>query len=156
MNAEKEKPETTVSRPANHMEVEGELSKLFYQRFGDGALPIIEAVFREWGMALGETLKAKSPVRGLKAAVETYVAPAMAREPKPEILESSDKRFEGKFFTCPYRLNAAGRPLCEAMIAMDKAMVETLAGEELEVQLVKTLAAPGDECCHAVIMRKTP
>lgn len=156
MNADKEKPKITVSRPADHMEVEGELCKLFYQRFGDDALPTIEAVFRDWGMALGQRLKVKTPGKGLKAAVETYVAPAMAREPKPEIIESSDKRFEGKFFTCPYRLNGAGRPLCEAMIAMDKAMVETLAGEELDVQLLKTLAAPGDECCHAVITRKTP
>ena len=113
-------------------------------------------MFRDWGTALGERSKANTPGKGLKAAVKTYVAPAMAREPKPRIVESSDRRFEGRFFTCPYRLNCAGRLLCQAMTAMDKAMVETLTGEELEVQLLKTLAAPRDECCHAIIRRKTP
>ena len=88
--------------------------------------------------------------------METYVVPAIAREPKHGVVQRSDKRFEGKFSTCLYRLDAAGRSIVQVMVAMNKAMVETLGGEELEVQLVKALAAPGDECRHTVIMRKTP
>ena len=156
MTAEKQKPKPIVSRPANHMEVEGELCKLFYQRFGDKALPIIEAVFREWGIVIGEGLRAKVPAGDLKAAVETYLRPTMAREPKPEIIEATNEKVELKVFTCPYRLNGAGRPLCEAMTAMDKAAIGTLVGAEIEIKPFKTLAAPGDECCHGVITRKTP
>ena len=151
-----EKAEPKVSRPANHMEVEGELCKLFYQRFGNEALPIIEAVFHEWGITIGERLKAKMPARGLKAAIETYMAPVMDREPKPEIIECSDKKFEANIFTCPYRLNGAGRPLCEAMTAMDRAILEALIKGEVENRVLKTLADPGGECCCGIITPKTP
>ncbi len=156
MNAEKENQNLIVSRPVNHMEVEGELCKLFYQRFGDEALPIIEAVFHEWGTVIGEGLKAKVPAGELKVAAETYLKPTVAREPKPKIIEATNERFEIKVFTCPYRLNGAGRLLCEAMSAMDKAAIETLVGAKVEMKQIKTLAAPEDECCHGVITRKTP
>jgi hypothetical protein len=154
----KKEPEISqsLSLPSNHMEVEGELCKLFYQKFGQEALPIIKAVFHEWGIAIGERMRAKMPEVDFKTAIEAYLKPVLDREPKPEIIESSDKRFEGKFFICPYRLNGAGRPLCEAMTTMETAVLETLTGEGVENRLLKTVAAPGDEYCHGVFTRKTP
>jgi hypothetical protein len=139
--------------PTNHMEVEGELCKLFYQRFGQEALPTISAVFHEWGLVLGERMRAKIPQANPKSTMEVYLKPVMEREPRPEI-KLSEKRIEMKVFTCPYRLKGAGRELCEAMTSMDRAMVEALLPEDMKerirVELLETVAA-GDECCHAII-----
>lgn len=139
-----------LSTPTNHMEVEGELCKLFYKKFGDEALPIIQAVFREWGLYIGQRRKAQMQGEGLKAAAETHLRPALEREPKPEIIELSDERVEIKVFTCPYCLKGWGRPLCAAMEAMDGAIMETLLGREIAGGQLEVIAA-GDECCHSVI-----
>ena len=47
----------SLGPPTNHMEVEGNLCKLFYRKFGEEALPIIGAVFRQWGIILVENFK---------------------------------------------------------------------------------------------------
>ena len=155
MSAKEEEFEITrfLTRPTNHMEVEAELCKLFYKKFGEEALPIIRAVFREWGLHLGQRRKAEMEGEGLKAACETFLKPALQREPKPEIIELSDERLEMKIFACPYHLKGWGRELCEAMEEMDGATMATLVGRELAGQHLKVIAA-GDECCHVVMELK--
>jgi len=135
------------------MEVEGELCKLFYQKFGQEALPIIAAVFRQWGLVIGERMRAKMPEVDFKAAIEAYLKPVLGREPKPEIIELSEKRIEIKVFTCPYRLKDAGKELCEAMTAMDRAVIESLVKEEIKFEVTKTMAA-GDEFCGGIFARE--
>jgi hypothetical protein len=148
-----QKEQEALSPITNHMEVEGELCKLFYEKFGSEALPLIASVFERWGTFLGERMRAKLGELGLKDAAEAYLKPAMEREPKPEILELSDERVMVKIFICPYRLYGAGRPLCEAMMAMDAATIRAMmGGKELEGEFPKSLAA-GDECCLAVMKR---
>ena len=134
--------------PTNHMEVEGELCKFFYRRFGQEALPIIEAVFYKWGLVLGERMKAKLPNTDLKTAIQAYIKPVLDREPKPELIELSDERAELKVFTCPYRLDNAGAALCKAMMAMDRAIIETLMGQGVKLEIRCSLAN-GDGYCLA-------
>jgi len=140
------------SRPTNHMEVEGELCKLFYAKFGNAALPVIEAVFTAWGQFLGERLKNQLPSRDFKDVVEAHIKPALQREPKPEIVELSPDRVELKIFVCPYHLNGYGKELCEAVMAMDRAIISTASDVEVKMSLPKSLAA-GDEWCHGIFER---
>ena len=149
-NSKRGRPSTP---PTSHTEVEGELCKRFYNKFGQEALPIIEDVFREWGTVLGEKRKAKMPKVDLRAAIEAYFGPALNREPKPKIIEPCEGRIELHNFVCPYCLNGAGRELCQAMMAMDRAMLETLLGDEIDYEVPKTVA-DGDEYCLGVITRK--
>lgn len=155
MTAGRESSETArlLTKPTNHMEVQGELCKLFYHQFGDEALPIIEAVFGAWGQHLGAAMRSKMSGSGLKAAAEIFSRSAANREPAPEMIELSDDRMEMKVFSCPYRLNGVGRPLCDAMTAMDRAMFVAVVGGEIEAEYIQVLAA-GDECCHLVIRPK--
>jgi len=134
----------------NHMEVEGELCKLFYQKFGDEALPIVSSVFRRWGAYLGERRKEKLGGKlDFKAAVEAQMKPAMEREPKPEIIEFSDERVEIKIHLCPYRLKGGIKPLCEAMEEMDRAVIQSISKDNIETEIIESLAND-DECCHAI------
>ncbi|MFQ5987806.1 MAG: hypothetical protein ACE5H6_03035 [Dehalococcoidia bacterium] len=135
--------------PSNHMEVEGELCKLFYQRFGKAALPIIEAVFGEWGRFLGEKMGSKLPSRDFCSVVRAHIQPALEREPKPEILESSPSRVELKVFACPYHLEGKGRELCQAMMAMDREIIKAAAEVQVKMSLPRSIAA-GDGWCHGI------
>ena len=139
--------------PSNHMELEGELCKLFYRRFGEGALPIIAEVFRSWGLVLGRRTKDKLSNVSFKVALEAYFQPVTAREPKPEIIEFTEKKAKVKVFNCPYRLNGAGIALCEAMTSMDRAFLEVLLDGNIELELRESLAS-GDPYCLAILSRK--
>lgn len=142
-----------IGRPTTHMEVEGELCKLFYNKFGKEALPLITRAFRDWGLVLGERLKAKIPQADFKTAVEAYLKPVMDREPPPEIISSSEDKVELKVYTCPFALKDAGQELCEAMMAMDRAILESIIGDDAEMELPRSVAA-GDDHCLGIIKRR--
>jgi predicted hydrocarbon binding protein len=132
------------------MEVEGELCKLFYHKFGAEALPIVRSVFKAWGTYLGERRSEKLGGKmDFKAAVEAQMKPAMDREPKPEIIEFSDERVEIKIRMCPYRLKGGIKPLCDAMEEMDRAVLQSICRDNLEVEVIESLAND-DDCCHAI------
>ncbi len=134
----------------NHMEVEGELCKLFYHKFGDEALPIVRSVFTRWGAYLGERRREKLGGKvDFKAAVEAQMKAAMERELKPEIIEFSDERVEIKIHLCPYRLKGGIKPLCEAMEEMDRAVIQSISKDNIETEIIESLAND-DECCHAI------
>nr|HID57627.1 hypothetical protein [Desulfobacterales bacterium] len=141
-------------RPQSHMEVEGLLCKNFYKRFGKAVLPMIEEVFRQWGRVLGERMKKKLGDVDFKTAVLTYIKPATKREPKAEIIEATEKRVELKVYACPYILNGQGQELCEAMMAMDREIINAIIKDEVRLELPKTLAK-GDDYCHAILTRLT-
>jgi len=142
--------EETVLPITNHMEVEGELCKLFYQQFGDEALPIVRSVFERWGEYLGDRRREKLGGKvDFEAAVEAQMKPAMEREPKPEIIASSDERVEIKVHVCPYRLRGGIKPLCEAMEEMDRAILQSICKENIELEIVGSLAND-DGCCHGI------
>jgi predicted ArsR family transcriptional regulator len=137
----------------NHMEVEGELCKLLYQKFGHEALPIVSSVFRRWGAYLGEKRREKLGGKvDFKAAVEAQMKPAMEREPKPEIIEFSDERVEIRIHLCPYRLKGNIAPLCEAMEEMDRAILQSICKDNIETEIIESLAND-DECCHAILKK---
>lgn len=151
MSAIKNEPKKSqLPPPTNHMEVEGNLCRLFYEKFGDEALPLIESVFHNWGVILGQSMRAKMPSHSPKAALEFYLKPAMNREPRPIMKELPGNRLMVRVFTCPYRLQGAGEALCHAMMAMDRAMLDTAAGIKLEWKYTKLIAV-GDDCCEGII-----
>ena len=145
-----QREEQTVFAITNHMEVEGELCELFYRRFGDEALPIVRSVFKRWGDYLGDRRREKLGGRvDFEAAVEAQMKPAMEREPKLEIIASSDERVEIKVHVCPYRLRGGIKPLCDAMEEMDRAILQSICKEDIELEIVGSLAND-DECCHGI------
>jgi len=134
--------------PTTAMEVQGELCKLFYKEFKERSIPIIKKVFGEYGKYVGNIMKNK--IKGeveFKEAFELYLKPVMKREPVPEFIKFTDKAIHIKIFFCPWNLQGAGQELCEAMTEMDIEILKGLLGFNLDLKLIKTLAA-GDECCE--------
>ena len=54
---------------------------------------------------------------------------------------------------CALGLAGAGRPICEAMMNMDIGLFEASTGEEIDLSILKTVAA-GDECCDVMFALK--
>jgi hypothetical protein len=107
-------------------------------------------VFKRWGDYLGDGRREKLGGRvDFEAAVEAQIKPAMEREPKLEIIASSDERVEIRVHVCPYRLKGGIKPLCEAMDEMDRAILQSISKENIELEIVGSLPSD-DKCCHGI------
>ena len=72
-----------------------------------------------------------------------------------EITELSDDVMRLKSSPCPFGLEGTSRELCEAIDKrMWEVVVSTLAGQEADVNVLKSVAA-GDEHCEVVCKLKT-
>lgn len=94
-------------------------------------------------------MKETMSASGLEAAGEAFVAGARKRNSQVEILEISDKKLHIRGHECPLGLENTSRELCEAMMALDKAIFETASGQRLNLNIAKSLAA-GDPYCDTI------
>ena len=77
----------------------------------------------------------------------TFFAPALkANPPRAEFVELTEDKLIIKAFTCRIGLHGAGRKLCEAIMEIDREMIGQIAGEKINMQIEKSMAA-GDDCC---------
>ncbi len=140
--------------PTNHMEVQGELCKLFYKKWGSDALPIIRVVFYEFGKQIGRKIVADCRSNDFKILCFSYLAPAMKRSHEAKLLDVNENSMTIRTTDCPWNLKNYGRELCEAMMEMDRGILDIIGNGNFKSELTKT-AAEGDEYCEAVI-RKIP
>ena len=144
--ASRETQEFQVNSARDALEL---LSRLVYEQFGEQALPLIREAWYKLGASRGKKMKETMSACGLEAAGEAFVAGVRKRDPRVELLEVSDETLHIRGYECPLGLANTDRKLCEAMMALDKGIFESASGEELNLNIHKTVAA-GDPYCETV------
>lgn len=129
------------------------LSLLFYEKYGDEALPLIGKVCRKLGRAIGNQMRKNLDSFDLKSVGNAFLEGARRRKNPVTLLELTEKRIRVKGERCALGLAGAGRPICEAMMNMDIGLFEAATGEEIDLSILKTVAA-GDECCDVMFALK--
>ena len=131
----------------------GALSKAFYEKYGEEALPIIAEVAEESGVGSAEIIQKMMPVKGMKDVGELFKMMETTMEVKMEIIELSDDAIHFKTSSCPLGIEGTSKELCEAMMSSDTKMVSTLLGQEVETKILKSIAA-GDGECEVIFSKK--
>ena len=131
----------------------GALSKAFYEKYGKEALPIITEVASRGGVEYGKIMQQTMPAKGMKAVGESFKMMDSMMGMGTEIVELSDDTFHFKVSQCPLGIEGTSKELCEAMMTMDKKMMSTFLGQEVEMKILKSVAA-GDEKCEVVYSTK--
>ncbi len=132
---------------SSRQEVMGSLARIVYEKNGAGALPLIESLFEELGVAEGRKAGKKLQANDFEEAIKSFFAPALqARPPRAEIVELSGEKVVIKAFKCVMGLYGAGKEVCQAVMALDQSMLTSLTEKPLRMEIIKSLAA-GDEHC---------
>jgi predicted hydrocarbon binding protein len=131
----------------------GALSRAFYEKYGNEALPIITEVAKKGGVGYGEIMQKMMPVKGMKDVGEMLKMMGAMMGMEMEITELSDDTLHFKGPKCMLGIERTSRGLCEAMMNSDKNMVSTLLGREVEMKILKSVAA-GDRECEVIFSTK--
>jgi predicted hydrocarbon binding protein len=131
----------------------GALGKAFYDRYGKEALPLIAEVMGRGGVNSAQVMLEMMPVKGMKDAGQLFVKMGGAMDTGMEIIELTDDTFHFRLSRCLFCLDGAGQELCEAMMASDARMMDTILGQELKMDIVKSVAA-GDGVCEVIFSKK--
>jgi len=131
----------------------GSLSRAFYEKYGDEALPIISEVMGESGVEGAKMTQSRLKGEGMKAIGELFKMYEMFDLPV-EIIELTDDMIHFKHAPpCPFGLEGTAKELCKAVETRGEKMVSTILGEEVEAKVLKCLAA-GDEYCEVIYAKK--
>jgi predicted hydrocarbon binding protein len=130
----------------------GALSKEFYEKFGEDALPIISRISEDSGAKSGEMMKGMLKSQDMKSVAELFNMWEMMGM-KMEVLEISDDTLRFKAPMCILGIENTSKELCEALMSSDKGMMSTLLGKEVNINIPVSLAA-GDEYCEVVFTTK--
>ena len=133
------------------------MSKAFYERYGDDALPIIGDIWYRLGASAGRQLRAQLPSGDFRTVATAWVERAKRHgikmgtaKSKWEVSETLYRVTSSPGYQCSLGLNNAGRKLCEAVMLVDKAEFESATGREVDLRIDKSVAA-GDVCCDVSI-----
>ena len=129
------------------------LSRMIYEKYGDDVLPLIGEVCRKLGSAIGNQMREKLDSFDLKSVGNAFLEDAKRRKSPVTLLELSEKIIRVKGERCALGLAGAGRPICEAMMNMDIGLFEAATGREIDLSILKTVAA-GDEYCDVAFAPK--
>ncbi len=131
----------------------GSLSRAFYEKYGDEALPIISRVMGESGVEGAKIAQSKLKGEGMRAVGELFKMYEMFDIPV-EIIELTDDTLHFKHEPpCPFGLEGTAKELCKAVEARGESMVSTILGEEAEARVLKCVAA-GDEYCEVIYAKR--
>ena len=131
----------------------GELSKAFYQKYGREALPVVTEVASRGGVEWGKIVQQTTPDRSMKAVAEMLKGMSSMAGMDTEIIELSDNKFHFKQSKCPLCVEKTSKELCEALMNNDLKMISTFLGKEVDMNILKSLAA-GDDKCEVVYSTK--
>lgn len=131
----------------------GALSRAFYEKYGNEALPIITEVATKGGVRQGEIMQKMMPVKGMKDIGEMLKMMGAMMGMEMEIIELSDDTLHFKGPKCMLGIEGTSKGLCEAMMNSDKKMMSTLLGREVDMKILKSVAA-GDKECEVIFSKK--
>jgi predicted hydrocarbon binding protein len=137
--------------PKNATEAQGLLIKAFYEKCGDEILPVIDDILGRQGKTLGLKLRSKLP----DCRLSTVAAAFMKNfDPKTvEVVSVSDEKFHIRGTKCPFGLEDTSRPLCEAVMAIDRELFSVATDGKTKMEITHTRAA-GDPVCNTIFTAK--
>ena len=131
----------------------GAMSRAFYEKCGEEALPIIAEGARKSGARQAEIMQKMMPVKSMKDIGEMFKMMGGMMGMGMEIVELSDSKLHFKAPKCMLGIEGTSKGLCEAMMNSDKNMMSTLLGREVEMKIPKSVAA-GDKECEVIFSSK--
>ncbi|HEY92296.1 MAG TPA: hypothetical protein G4O17_00935 [Dehalococcoidia bacterium] len=131
----------------------GDLSKAFYVKDGKEALPIIAEIASKGGARQAEIIWKMMPVKDMKGVGELFKMQDATMEMGMEVIEISDDRIHFKNPRCILGLEGTSKELCDATMNMERKMLSTLLGKEVETEIAKSVAA-GDKECEVIFSIK--
>jgi predicted hydrocarbon binding protein len=131
----------------------GDLCSAFYKKYGKDALPTISTVSAKYGAPNAKLVQKMMPVKSMKDIGEMYKMMFGMIGEKFEIVKVSDDTLHFKVSTCPMCIQGTSKELCEAMMSTDKSMVSTLLGHQINIGILKSVAA-GDKYCEVTFSKK--
>ena len=131
----------------------GTLCKAFYEKYGKEAIPIITEVSSKNGVGQAEIIQKMTPVKDMKDVGELFKMTDSMMESGMEIIELTDDAIHFKLSQYTCGIEGTSKELCEAIMASDSKMLSTLLGQELETEIIKSVAA-GDKICEVIHSKK--
>ena len=131
----------------------GMLSKAFYQKYGDEAIPVISEVMKQGGIEYGKIMQQMAPAKDMKEVSESLKMMDSMMGLGMEVTEASDKTLRFTMSRCPLGIEGTSKELCEALMLLDKNMMSTRLGQELEMSIPKSVAV-GDAKCDVILSIK--
>lgn len=128
------------------------MSRLFYEKFGDEAIPIIREVWYQMGLVSGESLKKNLTEFNFKSAADFLDKRNKQSSGEMVTCHLSDELYHFTTisgFSCDVGLDDAGCPVCEAVMNINKGQFKAICGIDVEMHIVKSRAA-GDNCCEII------
>ena len=143
------------SRPMmeNMFAMSGDLCRAFYEKNGNEALPMIAEIASKSGLGRAEIMQKMMPVKDMKDIGELFKMMDSMMEMGMEIIELSDDAIHFKVPKCLPRIEGTSKELCGAFMTSDVSMVSNLLGQEMEMKILKSIAA-GDKECEVIISKK--
>ena len=124
----------------------GGLGKAFYQKYGNEAIPIIAEVSSKGGVEYGKLMQQMAPTKDMKAFGEMLKTMGSMMGMEMELIELSDNKLHFKGPKCMLGIEGTSKELCEAMMASDEHMMSTFLGQEVDLNIIKSVAAGDKEC----------
>jgi predicted hydrocarbon binding protein len=93
------------------------------------------------------------PVKDMKDVGELFKMMDLTMDLGLELIEVSDDMMHFKMPKCVLGIEGTSKELCEAMMATDTKMLSTLLGQEVEMKILKSVAA-GDKECEVIFSKK--
>jgi predicted hydrocarbon binding protein len=131
----------------------GALGKTFYNKYGKESLPMIAGVVSQSGVEWGKIMRNNSPTKGMQAAGELQRIIGDSLGWGVDLVEATDEKLHFKVSKCPFGIEGTSKELCEAMMIMDETRMSTFLGQEVEVRILKSVAA-GDKQCEVIFSKK--
>ena len=131
----------------------GAMSRAFYEKCGEEALPIIAEGARKSGVRQAEMMQKTMPAKSMKDIGEMFKMMGGAVGMDVQIVELSDDTLHFKTPKCLLGIEGTSKGLCEAMMNSDKSMMSTLLGRDVEMNVLKSVAA-GDKECEVIFSSK--
>jgi hypothetical protein len=131
--------------------LQGKLCVTLYEKLGDQVLPVLEEIYGQYGFEVGLGLKEKWRPGGLDEAAKAFVEMCNVNG-LPSEVEMQDGVGYWTGYRCPFGIENTYRPVCEALMAMDRELFRAVLGVDkgrMEFTIDKCLAA-GDECCEGI------
>jgi len=131
----------------------GALSRAFYEKYGEEALPVISKVMGESGVEGAKIAQSRLKGEGMRAVGELFKMYEMFDLPV-EIMKLTDDLIPFRHAPpCPFGLEGTAKELCKAVETRGERMVSTILGEAAEAKVIKCVAA-GDEYCEVIYAKK--
>ncbi len=132
------------------------MSRLFYEKYGNDAIPIIREVWYKLGLDSGERLKNQSATYDFKSAahlIEQERSKKRNRKVTGQIFDNEYHMTTYSGYPCNVGLKEDDGPcICEAVMSINQGQFKAICGCDIEMNIIQS-RAKGDDHCRVVFRR---